>query len=164
MRKYRRRHTFPARAATFFLLGAILSLAACAHRPPASAPRTSAWHFPWHRAAATAPVPVNELTVQSEVTQAASVKQYWVRNTLLVDLTALTGSGMLTLLPNAVNGWPARLQFVVRPGSFPQLEIKGDQRVVFPVPAAAADGASRVLSLSPSVYSDTTQLLTVSWY
>jgi hypothetical protein len=158
MRKYRYVRPFISRAAASLGLAAALLLAACAHRPswkPAS------WHLPWRHTAAAAPEAVQELTVQSEVTQAGSVTQSWYRNTLRIDLSRLSGSGTLNLLPNAVNGWPARLEFAVRAGSFSQLEVQGDQRAVFMV--APGDGAPRALPLSPSVYSASTQLLTVSW-
>lgn len=139
-------------------------LAGCASRPAfkTSALRPSNWHLPWHRAAAPAPVPVQELGVHSEA-DVSGVRQYWARNTLRIDVTALSGSGTLQLQPNAVNGWPARLEFAVRAGGIAQLEILGEQRVVFPVSATTADGAPQVLALAPSAWSPATRQLTVSW-
>jgi hypothetical protein len=140
--------------------GLVALLSGCAST---KALKPANWHLPWHRAATPAPAAVQELSIQSEVTSAASVQQYWSRNTLRVDLTGLSGSGTLQLQANAANGWPARLEFAVRPGSMAQLEVKGEQRVVFPVPASDAGGTPLVLPLSPTAYGAATRLLTVSW-
>ena len=128
------------------VLAAVLT--GCASRPTFKA---SNWHLPWHRAAAPAPVPVQELGVHSEA-DVSGVRQYWSRNTLRIDVTALSGTGTLQLQPNAVNGWPARLEFAVRAGGIAQLEVQGEQRIVFPVSAATVDGAPQVLPLAPSVW------------
>jgi hypothetical protein len=88
--------------------------------------------------------------------------QFWNRNNLRVDLTGIAGSGVLRLTPSAVNGWPVRLEFAVRPGSFAQLEVRGDQRAVFNI-AATGDGAPEILPLSPDVYSSATKVITLTW-
>src|ERR1700729_2756130 len=71
-------------------------------------------HWPFHRHAPAAPVPVHEL----EVTGAApdTYPQYWRRNTLLLDLSAASGSGSITVKPAAGGSWPVRL----RPGGPPR--------------------------------------------
>ena len=89
-----------------------------------------------------------------------SISQYWERNTLRFDLTALSGEGQATLSQIKSVGWPIRLEFLVRPGSFGQLEVVGAQRVVFEIPT---QGQNTVLKLAPGVYSPDTESLTLRW-
>ena len=150
----------PVARAAMTALSAALLLTACAGR---SAVKPSTWRLPWHRAPAAAPAPVAELPVQADTGDPIMVLQYWTRNTLRVDLSAADGSGSLKLLPSPVNGWPARLEFVVRAGSITQLDVQGDQREVFAVSADTSDGAPQTLPVSPSVYSAATAAIVVSW-
>ena len=53
------------------------------------------WHWPWHRAPPLAAVPVHVLDVSGTATPA----QYWKRNTLLIDLSAVSGAGQLVFTP-----------------------------------------------------------------
>lgn len=126
-----------------------------------------AWalHWPWTPHPATTPQPVRALSVTVAPGTAAAVgtariAQYWDRNTLLLDLTRLTGEGSATLTPIAANGWPVRLEFRVRPGAMAQLEVVGAQRVVFPVPA---QGSTVLLKLDPGVYQADTARISVRW-
>jgi hypothetical protein len=141
-------------------LAAALLLSACAGK---SVVKPSSWHLPWHKTAAAAPVAVTELAVLSEASVPLTVLQYWSRNTLRVDLGSFSGSGSLRLLPSPVNGWPARLEFAVRPGSMSQLEVQGDQRAVFAVSEATVDGGLQTLPVAPTVYSAATTAIVVSW-
>lgn len=135
-------------AAYALLLSALLVAAGCSHL-----------HWPWHRKAAPAPVPVHELDISGPA--AGSFPQYWKGNTLLVDLSPADGSGSLTLKPAADGAWPVRLAFRVRPGSFGALEVRAAERVVLPIHPAG--GPSVDLELTPGVYRPDTPQITVAW-
>jgi hypothetical protein len=122
-----------------------LSLSACA------------MHWPWKRHPKPAPPPVHYVTVVSD---AGAISQYWDRNTLQFDLTALGGEGHATLTPIKAVGWPIRLEFLVRPGSFAHLEAVGAQRVVFEIPAG---GKNLSLKLAPGVYDENTESISLRW-
>ncbi|MGH8206961.1 MAG: hypothetical protein ACRETK_09300 [Steroidobacteraceae bacterium] len=149
-------------------LTALIALAALATALPAWA------RWPWqHRppAASTQMVSVLAVTAGSAAADASiarvaspapragkvPIAQYWDRNTLLLDLTRLSGAGSATLTPVPANGgWPARLEFRVQPGAIARLQVEAAQRVTFIVPA---HGAAEVLKLDPGVYlSDTAQI------
>jgi hypothetical protein len=125
-----------------------LSLAGC----------VSHWHWPWKHRSQPGPQPVHYMTVESD--SAGAIIQYWDRNTLQFDLTALSGEGSATVSPIKSVGWPIRLEFLVRPGSFGVLEVVGAQRVVFQVPA---QGKNLVLKLAPRVYLPETASITLRW-
>jgi hypothetical protein len=113
-------------------------------------------HWPWQHRLRPAPQPVQELSLQP----AAAILQFWHRNALLLDLSALSGDGAVTLGAPAGHGWPIRLEFRVRPGSIARLEVQGSERVVFEIPT---QGAPMVLKLSPEVYVPGTAQITVRW-
>ncbi len=157
-----RMHTHPRTPivqAFIVLLLATAGLAGCASRPAVLHPST--WHMPWRKAGTPPPAVVSELAVQAvDGVATPVVPQYWNRNTLRVDLSAMSGSGTLSLLPNAVNGWPLRIEFTVRPGSMQQLEASGDKRVVFNI---ADSGELLLLPLGSGVYTPATKVLTLRW-
>lgn len=128
-------------------LGLAAGLSACAAHWPAL-------HWPWTHRAAPAPQPVSVLSVEG----AGAIVQYWDRNTLQVDLTAESGDGSAVL--RAPHGWPIRLEFKVRPGSFGRLEVVGRDRVVFDVPA---QGGPTVLPLAPAAYAPDTPQIAIRW-
>jgi hypothetical protein len=126
-----------------------------------------AWalHWPWtHAAAAASSRAVSVLAVTSDAAPAARrapIAQYWDRNTLLLDLTKLSGAGGATLTPVAANGgWPVRLEFRVQPGTIARLQVTGAQRVTFIVPA---HGATEVLKVDPGVYLADTARISLRW-
>ena len=125
-----------------------LALSACAMH----------WHWPWHHRQKPPPPAVHQVTVESD--SAASILQFWDRNTLQFDLTALSGEGSATISAVKSVGWPVRLEFLVRPGSFGRLEVVGSQRVVFQVPP---QGKNLVLKLAPGTYLPDTSSITVRW-
>ncbi len=132
------------------LAGTALALSGCSHL-----------RWPWtHRP--PPPVGVHELVETSADGRASSdFPQYWKRNTLVVDLQGISGSGGLVLRPRPGTTWPVRLAMRVRPGSVGQLEIRADQRVVIPI---TTQGASAVdLELAPGVYTPKTDEIRVSW-
>src|ERR1700686_2917664 len=123
-----------------------LSLSACA------------MHWPWKRRPMPPPQPVHQVTIVADAPAAASmIVQYWDRNTLLLDLTAVGGEGGATMTPIKGLGWPVRLGFRVRAGRIGRLEVLAAQRVVYGVPA---QGAPLLLQLAPSAYhADTAQIM-----
>ena len=125
-----------------------LALSACATH----------WHWPWHHKQKPSPPPVHYVTVASD--SAASILQYWDRNTLQFDLTALSGEGTAKISAIKSVGWPVRLEFLVRPGAFGRLEVTGAQRVVFDVPL---QGKNLVLKLAPGAYLPDTESITLRW-
>jgi hypothetical protein len=127
----------------------------CSHL---SAPHLS---WPWHRQAPLPPAPVNELTITSDGSTAATFPQYWQRNTLLVDLQGASGTGSVVLKPVEGTTWPVRLALRVTPGQIGIVEVRADQRQVLPI---TAQGPKPVdLELSPGVYTLRTAQITVSW-
>jgi hypothetical protein len=127
-----------------------------------------AWHWPWRHSAPRPPPAVHELTIESlpapdaaaDAPSDAPIAQYWDRNALLLDLSALQGPGAVTLSPSASRGWPIRLEFRVRPGAIARLEVEGSSRVVFEVPT---EGAPLLLKLGPDAYRAGTAHITLRW-
>lgn len=115
--------------------------------------------WPWHHAPPAAPVPVHELDIAGP--GAAGFPQYWKRNTLLIDLSAASGSGNITVTPVAGTSWPVRVALRVRSGAIAVLEVKGEQKISLPINASG--GAPIDLELTPGVYNAKTPQLEVSW-
>jgi hypothetical protein len=135
------------------LLLTALSLAGCSHLP--------SMHWPWHRKPAPPPPEVHELDETSDAGAAVSFPQYWMRNTLIVDLQGAGGSGNVVLKPRQGTGWPVRIAFKVMPGTIGELEVKARQRTVLPVTTEGAKPI--VLELSPGAYFSKTPQIVVSW-
>jgi len=114
---------------------------------------------PWHHPPPPPPVPVHEVDLAGAGSE--YFPQYWKRNTLLIDLSAASGSGTFTVTPDEGTTWPVRLAFRVRPGAIASLEVRGEERVILPISPAAA--APIDLELSPGVYTPKTPQLTVSF-
>ncbi len=115
-------------------------------------------HWPWHHAPPPPPAEVHELDVSGA--SAASVRQFWKRNTLLVDLSSASGSGSVVLKPGNM-GWPVRIAFRVTPGAMGFLEVQADKRVNLPITPGAPRPVD--LELAPGVYGTRTAQLSVSW-
>ena len=132
----------------------VLLAAGCGHLP--------AMHWPWHhQRPAPAAAPVHELDISAEAGVPSSFPQYWKRNTLVVDLTAASGSGSITLKPAEGAAWPVRLAFRVTPGSIGALEVRADQRLNLPITPAA--GKPVDLELTPRMYTSRTKQMSVTW-
>lgn len=118
--------------------------------------------WPWSDVRAPAPEAANELTITpGEGTSGASIPQYWKRNTLVLDMQAVSGSGSIFVEPRAGKVWPVRLALRVMPGQVGKLEVHGEQRVVLPITTA---GSSPIdLELSPGVYNAKTSRIIVRW-
>jgi hypothetical protein len=144
------KRTMPAAVATAF--AAVLSLSGCSHLP--------SMHWPWHHRDAPPPE-VHELVETSESGASVSFPQYWVRNTLVVDLQGASGSGSVVLTPREGTTWPVRIAFKVTPGAIGELEIRAAQRTVLPI---TPTGTKPVyLELSPGIYVPKTPKITASW-
>jgi len=141
----------PAAAALF----AALAAAGCAHFSP---------HWPWHHQPASPPAPVHELDISRAPDGAPAADTYpqlWKRNTLVVDLSAASGSGSITLKPPAGTTWPVRLALRITPGSIAELDVRGAQRLILPI--TPSGGKAVDLELAPGVYTRSTPQVTVSW-
>jgi hypothetical protein len=120
-----------------------------------------AMHWPWKRRPVPPPQPVHEVTIVTDANgSAATILQYWDRNTLLLDLSGVGAEGGASVTPIKALGWPIRLEFRVAPGTIGRLEVQGAQRVVYAVPT---QGAPLLLKLAPSAYRADTQQITLRW-
>ena len=140
---------YPKGSAAALIAAALM--AGCGHLSP---------HWPWqHRPAPPVP-PVHELDI-SGVPGAEAFAQTWKRNTLLIDLSAASGSGSITLKPASGGDWPVRLAFRVTPGAIGVLDVRAAQRVSLPI--SSAGGKPVDLELPPGVYAPKSAQMTVSW-
>jgi hypothetical protein len=140
----------PARRAALGAVATALALccAGCGHL-----------RWPWHHAPPPSPAPVHELDIAGATT--GTFRQYWQRNTLLVDLSAASGSGSITLKPTEGGSWPVRVAFRVTPGSIGVLEVRAAQHASLPI---ASGGSKPIdLELSPGIYTPTTPEMSVAW-
>ena len=136
-----------------WLLAGALMLSGCATVK-------SVWPF-GHRAEA-APQPVSELELQLPAEGVAPVVlQFWERNTLVIDLQNVASAGRVVLARRVGNTWPARIAFRMAPNRFELLEVRGAQRVLLPVAAAAGEAVN--VELPPGAYAGSTAALAVSW-
>lgn len=135
------------------LAAVVVSLAGCSHLP--------SLHWPWHHKSAPPPPLVHELDETGDGGAEASFPQYWMRNTLVVDLQGASGSGSVVLKPREHTTWPVRIAFKITPGSIGELEVKAAQRTVLPVTPSGTTPI--VLELAPGIYGPKTQQMTVSW-
>jgi hypothetical protein len=118
-------------------------------------------HWPFGKAKAAAPVPVQELRADVAAGESASgVLQFWERNTLVVDLTNVASAGQVHLIRDSARSWPVRVAFRMSPGRFEALEVRGAQRVVLPV--SAGSGAVTAV-LPPGAYDSSTTSLDLRW-
>ena len=125
----------------------------------ASAAGCSHLKWPWHHEPPPPPTPVHVLDVSGSGASAVRA-QYWSRNTLVLDMTAASGSGSITLRPPS-DGWPVRLALRVSPGSLGELDVRGAERVVLPI--VSSSGKPVDLELPPGVYPPKTAEVTVAW-
>ena len=132
------------------LAGAVM-LTACSHL-----------HWPWRHRPPPPPELVHELVITSPTgTAQLDFPQYWKRNTLVLDLQGVSGTGGVVLHPAPGTTWPVRLAVRVRPGTIGQLEVRADQRLVIPIIPGGAKPVD--LELVPGVYTSKTEQILVSW-
>lgn len=127
--------------------------AGCSHLPHL--------HMPWSHRPAPPPQPVHELVITDAAGAAVSFPQYWNRNTLVLDLQGISGTGHIVLSTPAGTTWPFRLALRVTPGSVGELEVRADQRWVVPIVPTGTKPVDLVLA--PSLYSGTTPQINVAW-
>ncbi len=117
--------------------------------------------WPFYKKPKPVPEAVNELNLVNADGSAASFPQYWKRNTLVIDLSGVSGAGGFAARLPEETTWPVRLAVRVRPGSVGQVEIQGEERSVLPV---SNEGASNIdLQIVPSVYTPKTAAIYISW-
>lgn len=131
-----------------------LALTACGTLSPKSL-------WPFHKKPKAGPEAVNELTLVNEEGSAVSYPQYWKRNTLVIDLTGISGQGgFAAKLPDETT-WPVRVALRVQPGSVGQLEVQAEERNVLPV---IGQGTKPVdIELTTSLYTPRTAAIYISW-
>lgn len=123
-------------------------------------------YWPWGKEQPEPPEPVKELRMEPAAgsTVAATVdgiEQVWVRNTLVLHLRNVAASGAVILRPGEGRSWPVRLGFRVPPGRMGTLEVRGAQRVAFPL---ATEGSAEIeLRLAPGVYRAGTERIELQW-
>jgi hypothetical protein len=108
------------------------------------------------------PDPVREIEIlQSADNSAAVVLQYWERNTLVLDLQSVPATGEVQLARLEGNPWPVRLAFRMSPSRFQTLEVRGAQRVVYPVSTNGLEPVTVVLP--PAAYAPNTEQIRLRW-
>ncbi|MEZ5458979.1 MAG: hypothetical protein R3E65_06615 [Steroidobacteraceae bacterium] len=114
-------------------LAAALLLAGC------SSLDVPKWRWPFAAKPVVAPDIVDEIVFESPQagSPVTSFPQYFRRNTLVIDMTGAGAAGSVVMRPKTAAGWPVRVSFRVKPGSFAALEITAEQRVLLPVVGAA---------------------------
>jgi hypothetical protein len=141
-------------AAACLLAAFTLLFAGCSHLPKV--------HWPFGAKPVPAPQAVDEILFAAlDGAAVTAFPQYWKRNTLVIDMQAAGASGRVSMSPRAAGGWPVRLAFRVRSGSFGQLEVRGAQRVLLPVSAEATGAID--LELAASAYQRDTPTITLQW-
>ena len=108
----------------------VLLAVICAALPACS---TMSKLWPFHKKAKPGPEAVHEVDLVNADGSAAPYPQYWVRNTLVLDLSGVGGTGSVTARLPEDTTWPVRVAVRVRPGSIEQLEVLGEERDVLPV-------------------------------
>lgn len=118
-------------------------------------------HMPWAHRSAPAPQAVHELVVTDPAGAAAPFPQYWSRNTLVIDLQGISGTGRIELATPAGTTWPFRLALRVTPGAVGELEVRADQRWVVPLVRTGVKPVDLVIPTG--VYSRATARIEVAW-
>jgi hypothetical protein len=136
------------------VLAGCLSLVAC---HSLSMPKV----WPFHRKAKPGPEAVNEVMLVLPDGSPANFPQYWKRNTLVIDLSGVSGQGSVAARLPEERAWPVRLAVRVRPGSVGQLEVRAEERNVLPVSAAGNQPVD--IELAPSLYVPGTGAIYISW-
>jgi hypothetical protein len=117
--------------------------------------------WPFYRKPKPAPEAVHELDLVNTDGTPASYPQCWKRNTLVIDLSGVSGSGGIAARLPEQTPWPVRVAVRVRPGSVQQIEVQAEERDVLPV---SPDGTELIdLTLAPSLYTPKTAAIYISW-
>ena len=117
--------------------------------------------WPFYKKPKPGPEAVNELTLVNADGSAATFPQYWQRNTLVIDLSGVSGQGNVAARLPEETTWPVRVALRVQPGSVGQLEVQAEERNILPV---SAEGVRPVdIELAPSLYTPKTAAIYISW-
>ena len=117
--------------------------------------------WPFHKKELPAPEAVHEVELVNADGSAASYPQYWKRNTLVIDLSGVSGVGSVAARLPADTTWPVRVAVRVRPGSVEQVEVLGEERNVI---AVSREGTLPLdLEFAASVYKPTTGAIYINW-
>ncbi|HET7810872.1 MAG TPA: hypothetical protein VFL16_09875 [Steroidobacteraceae bacterium] len=130
-----------------------LAVSACSMSPP------KIW--PFYKKPKPAPEAVHEVDLANADGSAASYPQYWKRNTLVIDLSGVSGAGSVAARLPPDSTWPVRVAVRVRPGSVEQVEVVGEERSVLSVTREGVDPVD--LELAPSVFRANTGALYITW-
>ena len=117
--------------------------------------------WPFYKKPKPAPEVVNELTLVNADGSGASYPQYWRRNTLVIDLTGVSGQGSVTARLPEESTWPVRVALRVQPGSVGQLEVQAEERNVLPV--SPEGGKPLDIELASSLYTPRTSAIYITW-
>lgn len=117
--------------------------------------------WPFGKKAKAGPEAVNELNLVNADGSAATYPQYWQRNTLIIDLSGISGTGSVAAKLPEETTWPVRVALRVRPGSVQQLEILGEERNILPVSESGTRNID--IEVAPSVYTPRTAAIYISW-
>ena len=134
------------------LAAAVVSLEGCA---------SLAAHNPWRYKAPPPPEVSTALTVATPDGRALSWPQVWQRNDVVLDMSGITGSGAAVMMPRTGLAWPVRVAIRVTPGAIGEIEVRGAQRLVVPIPASGAGSVD--IELPPGVYVAATRQITLNW-
>ena len=117
--------------------------------------------WPFYKKPKPAPEAVTEVALVNADGSPASYPQYWVRNTLVIDLSGASGQGSVAARLPEETTWPVRVAVRVTPGSVGQLEVQAEERNILPV---TADGTKVVdIELPPSLYTPKTAAIYIAW-
>ena len=117
--------------------------------------------WPFYKKPKPPPEVVHEVDLANPDGSAANYPQYWKRNTLVIDLSGVSGAGSVAARLPADTTWPVRVAVRVRPGSVEQVEVVGEERSVLSV---SREGVEPIdLELSNSVFRQGTGALYITW-
>jgi hypothetical protein len=117
--------------------------------------------WPFYKKPLPVPEVVHEVDLVNADGSAATYPQYWKRNTLVIDLSGVSGTGSVAARLPADTTWPVRVAVRVQPGSVEQVEVLGEERNVL---AVSREGTTPIeLEFAGSVYRPTTGAIYISW-
>jgi len=144
-----------------FRFVALAAMVACSLGLSACSTMHTPHVWPFYKKPKAPPQAVNELNLVNADGSQATYPQYWKRNTLVIDLSGVSGVGNFAARLPEETTWPVRVAVRVRPGSVQQIEILGEERNVLPV---APEGMEPIdLVFAPSVYRPRTAAIYISW-
>jgi hypothetical protein len=137
----------------------VLAVACCLTLTACSLSMPKVW--PFYKKPKPVPVAVSELTLVNADGSGASYPQYWVRNTLVIDLSGVSGEGSFAARLPEETTWPVRVALRVVPGRVGQLEVQAEERNVL---AVSNEGVKPVdIELSSSLYTPKTAAIYIAW-